>query len=352
MTDPKKETVWITIPDEATSVATNTPVLDALSKEVKKEPSDKVKNRAFWGGGFVVLVAFVSLLLAPQEFASLMQGNLFDGTFQVIPEYEEQKVGTLFGEGEEEEEAEADEEFEDEIVVEAESEAVSIQIEPLADVEGEDVAEEAEPTGDAEVVTEAETIVIDAADGVEAEAEVAEDGEELDANAKLLQSLSKQLEEFKEEERRNEQLIQDLMQLLADQAAGVRPAAPLSGAQVTPGLLPEGQVDQFGQPIVQPTAQFGVGVGAGVYRYNTHTVTISPYDILAQNQAAQTQQAAAYQASLPYGAVQPYAQPAYAPVFADVPVQPDTGPTETFLFALLLASFGVLVWGSVRAIKA
>lgn len=322
MTDPKTETVWITIPDEATATTANTSLLDALTSEVKNESSDKVKNRVFWGGGFVALVAFVAMLLAPQQFASLMQGNLFDGSFQVVPDFEDQG-GTLFSDGEESEAgAEADEAFEDEIVVAAESEAVSIQIEPLTDAEGE------------------------GSDGESADGESA-DGEELDANAKLLQALSKQLEDFKEKENQNEQLIQDLMQMLEDQAAGVHSA----GTTFNTGLLPEGQTGQIG---TQATAQFGVGtgVGAGTYRYNTHTVTVSPYDILSQNQAAQTQQATAYQASLPYGAVQPYSQQTYNPVLAGVQGQPDTGPAETALFALLLASFGTLVWGTMRAIRA
>lgn len=353
MTDPKKETVWITIPDEAT------PALEAPAKPTKKAPSDKVKNRAFWGGGFVALIVFVALLFAPQEFVSLMRAQLFDGTYQVVPQFEEQqKEGTLFGEGEEEAEAKSAEEAEDQMVVEAESEAVSIQIEPVTEVEEEAASEDtgngAEEVGDAEAVTEAESVVIDEAESIqidgeeEVEAVASEAEEELDANTKLLQSLSKQLEEFKDKERQNEQLIQDLMQLLEDQAAGARPAA----TTISPSLLPQVQPTQFGQPLVQTTAQFGVGAGAGVYRYNTHTVTVSPYDVLAQNQAAQSQQAVAYQASLTFGAVQPYVQPIYTPVLAGVQGQPDTGPAETILFALLLASFGVLVWGLVRAIKA
>lgn len=339
MTDHKKETVWITIPDEAT------PALEAPVKATTKESSNRVKNKVFWGAGFVALIAFVALLFAPQEFAGLMQAQLFDGTFQVVPDYEEQE-GTLFSEGDgEDSEAEPEAEAENQSVVEAESEAVSIQIEPLSDGEVEATnGDEAGANGDTEALTEAESILIDETDGVDAETETAEGEEELDANAKLLQSLSQQLEEFKDQERQNEQMIQDLMQLLEDQAA-VRPAA----TTISPSLLPEGQNGQFGQP----TTQFGVGVGAGVYRYNTHTVTVSPYDVLAQNQAAQDQQqAAAYQANLAYGAVQPYSQQGYNPVLAGVQGQPDTGPAETVLFALALASLGVLVWGTMRAIRA
>jgi hypothetical protein len=138
------------------------------------------------------------------------------------------------------------------------------------------------------------------------------------------------------------------MQLLEDQTAGVRPAA----TTVSPSLLPGGQLDQFGQPVTQVPTQVGTGVGAGVYRYNTHTVTVSPYDVLAQNQAAQSQQGAAFQANITSGQVQPYSAPTYTPALAATPAQPGTGPAETVLFALLLASLGILLWGSVRAIRA
>ncbi len=339
MTDQNKETVWITIPNEAT------PALEAPVNVINRGSYDRVNNRGYWGVGFVALMAFVALLLAPQQIVGLMQAQLFDGTFQVVPDYEEQESGTLFGDGDGEDgEGETVEESGDQNVVEAESEAVSIQIDPVTDVEdgstSGDAGSEAEDavitdagtgtdngTDGAEVVTEAETIAVDDSIG-------------LDANAKLLQSLSKQLEDFKDKESQNEQLIQDLMQLIGDQAAGIHGSA---GATLTSG--------QTSQLSTQVTGQIGsvTGVGAGVYRYNTHTVSVSPYEILAQNKAA-TQQAS-YQANVTYGAVQAYSNQSYNPVLAGVQGQPDTGPTEAVLFAFALASLGVLVWGSMRAIR-
>ncbi len=324
MTDQNKETVWITIPDEATH---------ALEASVNVISYDKVKNRGYWGVGFVVLMAFVALLLAPQQIVGLMQAQLFDGTFQVVPDYDEQASGTLFGEGDgEDDDGEIAEESVNQNVVEAESEAVSIQIEPVTDA----VTETDNSADGAEAVTEAEAIVVYDSIG-------------LDANAKLLQSLSKQLEDFKDKESQNEQLIQDLMLLLEDQAVGLHGSA---GASAGATFLP-GQTGQIG---TQVTGQIGsgtgvsAGVGAGVYRYNTHTVSVSPYEILAQNKGA-TQQAS-YQANVTYGGVQAYSNQAYNPVLAGVQGQPDTGPTEAVLFAFALASLSVLVWGSMRAIKA
>jgi len=384
MTDPRNDSIWITIPDEATHASTDSPMLEAAIQEFGSKPSDKVGNKVFWGVGFAVLIAFISLLLAPQQFASLLQGNLFDGGFQVVPDFQEQSSGALFGEGDEEGEEGTVAEAEDQSVVAAESDAVSIQIdpvEPVADtatqddeadateddaVTGED-AEGAETTttaGTESADSDAEAIVIDTETGEFEAIEgstgvVTSDGTTSDSD--LLQSLSKQLNDFKEKEVQNEQLIQELMQLLEDQAAGTHGSA-ISRPSAT--FLPEGTAGPLG---IETSAQMGAGTGAGVgiagagtgvgtggsstYRYNTHTVTVSPYDILAQNKAATTQPAS-YQANVAYSTVQPYSQQAYNPVLSGVQGQPGTGPAETILFAFALASLGVLVWGSVRAIRA
>ena len=378
MTDPKKETVWITIPDEAT------PALETPVRAACVGSADKVRNKVFWGVGFVILVAFVSLLFAPQQFASLLKGDLFDGNFQLVPDYEDQEGGALFGGGDSEE-SEGDEGQAsagaggDEMVVEAESEAVSIQVEPVEPVNGEvsgaESSDEAEngatgtetagenvETGEgsdgtgtvtsAEVTgSEAESVVIDTETG-EFEPITGSTGvinaEGATSDTDLIQSLSKQLNDLKEKEAQNDQLIQDLMQLIEDQAAGLHGAA---GTQDGATFLPEGAAGQLGTDVA---SQIGAGTvggnNTGVYRYNTHTVTVSPYDILAQNKAITTQ-TAAYQANVSYQPVQ-YSQQSYNPMLSGVEGQPGTGPAETILFAFALASLGVLVWGAVRAARA
>ncbi len=351
MTNQQKETVWITIPDEAT------PALEATVNTPYEGSTNKVTNKAFWGVGFVALVIFSSVLFAPQEIVGLMKAQLFDGTFQVVPDYQDQG-GTLFTGGEEDEvAAEEEQAFENETVVEAESDAVSIQIEPLADtdteasVDGETVADsdlksDSDSSSDTEVATdaatEAESIIIDDLGAAHAAAEeVSEANEGLDSDAELLQSLSQQLDEFKKKEIENEQKIQDLIQILEAQALGI------------PGVGTT-QVPSGGQAGTQASAQFGLGTSTGttngVYRYNTHTVSVSPHDILAQNRGVGQQ--ASYQANIAYQGVQAYSNQAYNPVLSGVQGQPDTGPAESFLFALVLTSIGILIWGSLRAIKA
>ena len=350
MTDHNNETVWITIPDE------KAPALEAPAKAIKKQTPDKVENKTFWGAAFIALIAFVGILFAPQEFAKLMQGQLFDGSFQVIPDYEQQNQGELFGgeEGEAEEEAA---ESTDQNVVEAESDAVSIQIEPITDAEEfevDPVDETSDEDGEAELAIETtdgegalnesapetDTVETETTDTDDESAEVEVKPEELDANAQLLQGLSQQLEDFKEKQRQSDQQIQDLMQLLQDQSAGLHNAG---NTVVSPSLLPQGQVGQ-----TSAANQFNQQTG-GVYRYNTHTVTVSPYDILAQNQGAQQ---AAYQANIAYQGVNTYSNQQYNPVLAGVQNQPDTGPAESMMFAFAIGSLGVLCWGATKAARA
>lgn len=403
MTDNKKETVWITIPDEGT------PALDAaLKKFPVRNSSDRVQNKAFWAIGFAALLVFVALLFAPREFASLMKGSLFDGGFQIVPEDAAEQSAALLGGGKDPAATETGSKTEgtsgesaatttdepDENVVGAEEEAVSIQIEPLADngngaqATGTQTDTKtdtgAEATGETEgatggTVTSTTTGTTTGTTSTTATTGTSTEGttttvatgtttsgtgttggtqaatttttgtgaEALDANAQMLQALSQQLDEFKNKEKQNEQLIQELMQLLADQKAGVHGTAATDSS-----LLPIGQTAQIGQTGgIQATDQFGTGAGTGVYRYNTHTITVSPYDILAKNKGIQSQQAT-YQANLTYNNIQAYSAQTYNPALAGVKGQPGTGPAETILLALALASFGVLAWGIVRAVRA
>jgi len=119
----KKSTHWVTIPEETI----HTPA----SGHSKKGENMSGKSKLFWGAGFIVLVIVTVALLAPQQMANILQGNLFEQSgfqpLEIIPE--EEPVAELTEEPEEEP---VTEEPEDVTVVEAETEAVSIQIEPVA----------------------------------------------------------------------------------------------------------------------------------------------------------------------------------------------------------------------------
>lgn len=66
---PKKQTNWITIPDEQEKA-------QAFKKPGREvEP---VKYKALWAVGFVAIVIGSFAVLAPSQFSALIQGNLFD----------------------------------------------------------------------------------------------------------------------------------------------------------------------------------------------------------------------------------------------------------------------------------
>jgi hypothetical protein len=74
----KKSAQWVTIP-EATL---HTPVSEgaqAPKPKAKGSSPDFVKNKLFWGAGFVVVLVAAFAVMAPTQFGKLLQGNvLFD----------------------------------------------------------------------------------------------------------------------------------------------------------------------------------------------------------------------------------------------------------------------------------
>ncbi|MBI5421907.1 hypothetical protein HZA44_02130 [Candidatus Peregrinibacteria bacterium] len=74
----KKSTQWVTIPE----ASIHTPVSGAQKSAAPKkgENPDFVKNKWFWGIGFLVVVAASFAVLAPAQFSSLLKGNLFEST--------------------------------------------------------------------------------------------------------------------------------------------------------------------------------------------------------------------------------------------------------------------------------
>ncbi|MDH5596555.1 MAG: hypothetical protein OEY44_00500 [Candidatus Peregrinibacteria bacterium] len=343
----QNETIWITIPEE------RRPSPQLPVDEETSVSSDRVENKAFWGAGLVALIMFSVVLFAPQEFSGMLQAQLFDGTFQVVPDFEDQQSGEFFAnEGSEADAGQAEEEpvmeLQNETVVDASSDAVTIQIEPLADTDAEvtDTLTEAQLPVDEPVGVEAQSEVVEAqTEGGETEptgevSELPEGAEpvEIDAAAEEVEldsaladelaALSAQLEAFQEKEEKNQQLIEDLMTLVQSQSGALHGAAD---TQV--------QIGTTVVPVLDGTN----------YRYNTHTVTVSPHDVLAQNQQAQ---AAAYQASVTGATVTAYSNQNYNPVLAGVQGQPDTGPAEAMMVAVLAASLGILAWGSLRAARA
>lgn len=279
----KKSTHWVTIPEEKV----HTPA----SKTSRKEGRMTGKGKLFWGAGFVAVAIVTVALLAPQQMANILQGNLFEQSgiepLVVIPVEDEPELAPPEPEPEP---------AQDDIAVEATIEAVTVQIEPVA----VDVDAEAEPTDDA-------------TDGSEPTGTIKD---ELDANRQLLEELSKQIAEFKEKDEAKTDIIEDLTGMMQDQLEGeVRPSAPT-----------------IVSPAVSTTTAIGQIPG---YRVNTHTVTVTPHQVLQQSTARlQAQQ---------YVSADLTAQ-AYNAQLASAQGTPDSGPKEVLLFALILSFLALLGW--------
>jgi hypothetical protein len=228
--------------------------------------------------------------------ANILQGNLFEQSgfqpLEIIPE--EEPIEELIEEPTEE----PVEEPGDVIAVEADTEAISIQIESVT-VE--------EPAAE-ELTEEPGTIQ-----------------EELDANRKLLEELSQQIAEFKDKDEEKTEIIEDLAGIVQDQMNGVvHPSAPTT--------VP---------PAVTTTTTIGqVPMG---YRVNTHTVQITPHQVLQQNTAQlQSQQIT----------VADITAQDYRTQLAQAEGIPDTGPKEALLFTLILAFIALLGWKIAKFARA
>ncbi len=377
MIHQKKDSIWITIPDENSSELKKAPA-SSLPKDLDDLAEiEPIQNKFFWSTALVALFVFMILLFFPHQFSSLLKGNLFDGNFQVVPNYEDQD----FTSKEEEKDLKSlnDSDNEDETVVEANDEAIDVQVEPIVS-ENSSSADTSQTTSENDTSTEnnssietvssnssnddskSETVFDDknnqhpSADSVELnsdesekidlknsdqvvlsdEKEISEDeinsdnqSKTSDFNSDVLQAMSQEIESFKEKESRNEVLIQELIQALEDQKQ--LHSAPL-----------EAQTNN----IASSSVGTGNSVGTvGGYRYNTHLTSVSPFDVLSKNKGM-VQKQASYQAN-----VLAYSNQVYNPALSAVKGQPSTGPKETFLFAMLLASFGILFWGIVRTVR-
>jgi hypothetical protein len=315
----KKSTHWVTIPEETL----HTPVSTVSSAKKGKMSG---KSKMFWGASFIVLVVLTAALVAPKELASLLQGNLFEQSgvapLNVIPTSGEGATTETATTGAETAEVPAVTETtpSDQTLVEATTEATAIQIEPVSTT-AEPVAEQPvtatteATTGTTATTGTATTGAVTA--GTEATGDIKN---ELDANRKLLEDLSKQVAEFKEKDKAKTEVIEDLTNIVQEQQTkdtGVHASAPET---TTPAV----------------TATTTLGQPAGGYRVNTHIVTTTPYQVLQMN----TNQLKSQQAYLG----QSVNQQIYRSQLSDAKGTPDSGPREILMLTLILSFVAVLGW--------
>lgn len=285
----KKETKWITIPEEIL----HTPVSGQKGK------TKTVGNKLFWGISFIVLVVVTFALLAPTQFNELLRGSLFDA-----PGVESPTEGIFGGEEEVAEEEVTEEVMEEPEEVVAEEE-VMIEAEPVVQPEEEAVDIVIEP------IVEPEEVIIEPVEEVmeEPAEEVVE--EEPDAQAELVQSLSEQIEQLQKQREEDLKAMEELVTLVEEE---VKPAAPPSVTTTT----------TLGQP---PALVPG-------FRVNPYRVAQTPEQVLQQNLASGAQFA------------QAPAQPVIKP--PAVSTTPDTGPSEILLITFALTFLGAMLWKLVR----
>ena len=308
----KQKTNWVTIKDNSVS-----------TEKIQKTPElsdtkSPVKNKLFWGAGFVAVVVFALVLVAPQQLASVLKGDLFDGTgLSIIPTEESAEQENAQDIESDLKEAASDES--DQQVVEAQTDAVAIQVEPLVieDESDSDIIDEDLASEDEKVLSDITSQLSDINDEEVSNSENEELKEELDENKKLLETLVKEVAEFKNKESEYKKEL-DLMHASAENL-----------------------------PAVTTTATIGANTQKSGYRVNTHTVQVSPEQALQQNTFVYNN--AVTQRTL---ATAPVASKNYQAQLLNATSTPESGPRETLLISFLLTFISMLGWKLVKTFKA
>lgn len=331
-----KNPIWVTIPDKKAENA------QPISKKPKFDP-DQVKNKVFWGLGFVALAFFSFMLVMPQKFSELFQGDLFDGNFQVIPEDGANQGGAFFG-GEEEASSTEQNTTTEETqpnetspattstpsntptptstpTSEVISDATPVQVTPVP-AQTNPTSSTTSPTSETSTTSIPET---PSASTPNADAEL----------QSMLEALTAQLDELKADSEEKDQEIQALTDLLEQQA--IHSAAKPDPVQnTTSSDSTENSSSQT------PPTQNAVSSNSGFYKPNTHTVLITPHEVLNQNQKTKAD-LIAKNAQASVGSAQ--AAPSANPNLSYVQSQPTTGPLESLMLAFILTSLAVLGYG-------
>ncbi len=294
----KSSTTWITIPEETfhTPVSTQEP-----RPKTDKKSASEVKHKFFWGVGFAVVLVVSFAMLAPQQFNTVIQGNLFDAPGVEAPEITQvvQPLGVLSTQsqtlGVQTPALSGAEVANEEIVVQPETSPVSIQVAPLA-------LENPEPV---EIPAAAPSPV-------------------LDANQRLLQELRQQVGDL-----RNEQPIS---------VPFVLPSVP---GLALPNLTLPLDLRAAAPEAAATTAIFGETSPTG-YRLNTHRVTVSPQTVLQQNLSG------GQYVTQPQTSQIRVNSPLYQANLSRAQATPDTGPHDVMLVAFILTFIGLLGWKAVK----
>lgn len=381
----KKNTHWITVPEETI----HTPVSGKGEPKSKKE-SKTVKNKLFWGAGFIIMVVIAFAALAPSQFSALLRGSLFDDSGLLPPEagetmtFEEEAETAetpddAATEGEDDD-PRTDEGTEEqptavvpETIIEPEEEAVTISIEPIGPLDcgedaecfytaledcslalgkislEEDTEFDAEITGDEEenclvhflatqnpepdlVDKEMECKIPKETYDQTSFVDYMEDNQLTQCTGSFIDTMN-ELKEEKEKKEAEEALKKEKEETQAKLIEEL--ARQVEELQKEKELLPSAPEDI--PPSVSTTTMLGQppAVQPG-FRVNTHVALVTPEEALRRNMELGSQVA------------QP-TQPTYQPAY-QVPVEatPETGPSEILFIAFIITFLSMIGWRFIR----
>ena len=371
-----KSSNWVTIPEEKI----HTPVSKKVKKRFVDTSSEKVKNKLFWGAGFIVLVIFTAALLAPRQLASILQGNLFDSTsqgFDFIPEdsFEDPEITQVEKEPSSANNGQVSnsdfhqDEPEQSLVVEANTDAVSIEIDPIITQVQEDNLDKNIDQSDNLNDSQLDVQIEDSSDDISpssiddmlvpSDSEVNTDPakDEIDANRLLLKQLSEQISEFKKKDEEKTKIMEDLIDITVNSDnTEIHASAPdvvdttlelsdTSSTDTTAITTPP--VSTTNNLAVTATTSFGESaLGSDGYRVNTHTVNITPQQALAKHSAVQANHIPQNTLSVSESTID------YSDSYSRLDTTPESGPKESLLLALILSFISLLGWRLLKIIRA
>ncbi|PIZ70792.1 hypothetical protein COY07_06125 [Candidatus Peregrinibacteria bacterium CG_4_10_14_0_2_um_filter_43_11] len=291
----KKSTQWITIPEEVIHTPVS-PVAGKRSSSRVKDSSSAVQHKSLWAVGFVVVFVASFAMLAPHQFSSILQGNLFDapGVTNSTVDQSVNPLNVLPAKTVEQKQEEAvvipSETVPDQLVVQPETSAVSIQVAPLSPP---------------------------------VETAIAEPAKVLTPNEKLLQELSQQVADLKEGNQ-----VAVTLPVTAFPATSALSIPPSSTGLHSSATEAANTTVLLGQPSIQPG-----------YKINSHTVTLHPQIVLQQNLGRGMVSASAVSVPQPS-----YQSQAYNANLSRAQGTPESGPSEVLMIAFLLTFASLIGW--------
>jgi len=397
----KKQTHWITIPDEKL----HTPVSgEGEATEGKEKTGEKpVRYKFIWGIGFAVLLVAVFALLAPSQFSALLRGSLFDTAgvteeelkINLIPEKKTETI-TETPATPEEEVAPAAEET---IVTKPQEEAVAISVTPVSVTpETVDCASDIDcfvghlkdcslakgvmgyKISDKDFETKLEITGTDADNCLftsefTKSAEPTLIGQKADCKLKKGDYKKEDIEKvFSDKTQLTSTCTGDAADTLGKYLDSLAVATPVTEGESDQAKLiadlqkqindlqKQREEDLEAMKAAQNNLYPSAGTPAGVtattqigqpqavqpgFRANPYKVTVSPQQVLQQNTGIggqYAQQTSAYQAT----GYQAYQQPTYYQTTVTSTATPQTGPSEILLITFALTFLGLLGWRLVR----